>query len=104
MWLRSRYLTHSVDLKTTFGQVFLLCGEGIQWKFAKQKLNARSTREVELITLDSTCTEAEWIRNLHSEILSIHYFMPLIAIRYDFKSPIDLSKYETSSNKMNRHM
>ena len=63
-----------------------------------------STIETELIALDSTCTEAKWIKNLLSEIPIMSSPMPPIAIRFDSKSAIKLCKHERTNDKMNRHM
>ena len=65
----ANWISDLIDLKSTLGHVFLFGGEAIQWKFAKQKLNAKSTMKVELIALDSTCTEAKRIKNFFRRLL-----------------------------------
>ena len=60
--------------------------------------------EVELVALDSTCTEAECLRNLLSEIPIMPFPMPHIAIHCDPKSAIELCKCERTNDKTNRHM
>ena len=60
--------------------------------------------EDELISLDSTCTETELIRNLLYDIHVMCSPMSPIVIHCDSKFAIELCKHENTNDKMNRHM
>ena len=51
-------------MKATSGYVFTLGGGAVSWKSCKQTILTRSTMEAELTALDTSCIEAEWLREL----------------------------------------
>ena len=51
-------------MKATSGHVFTLGSGALSWKSCKQTILTRSTMEVELTALDTSCVEAEWLREL----------------------------------------
>ena len=53
---------------------------------------ARSTIEAELIALDTTCSEVEWLKDLISAFLIVLRPVPPISIHTDSKSSIGLLK------------
>ena len=59
--------------------------------------------ESELIALDTTCFEAEWLKDLLSEF----FFMPRpilpISVHTDSRSTIEILKQDNANKKMNRH-
>ncbi|KAJ6791386.1 Uncharacterized protein M6B38_244565 [Iris pallida] len=86
----ANWVTDSHDVKSTTGYVFTLAGAAISWGSCKQTIIARSTMDSEMIALDTTCTEAEWLRNLIMHIpVSVHH-IPAISINCDNKSVIEL--------------
>ena len=60
--------------------------------------------EAELIALDTTCTEAEWIKGLLLDIPLLNKPIPAISLHCDNKAVIELVKQTHTNKKMNRHM
>jgi len=58
----ANWVTDSHDVKSTTGYVFMFGDVVVSWKFYKQIVIAKSTIESELITLDTTCSETEWLK------------------------------------------
>ena len=54
--------------------------------------------EAELIALDTTCTEAEWIKSLLLDIPLLNKPIPAISLHCDNKDVIELVK-QTHTNK-----
>ena len=57
--------------------------------------------EVELIALDTTCTEIKWIKNLISELSLISKLVSAISIHCDNKAIIKLTNQKSTNEKMN---
>jgi hypothetical protein len=100
----ANWITDSTDVKSTSGYIFLFGGAAISWGSKKQTVISRSTTESELIALDTTCTEAEWIKNLLLDIPLVKKPMPAISIHCDNKAVIELVRQAHNNKKMNRHM
>ncbi|KAK8914272.1 Protein FAR1-RELATED SEQUENCE 5 [Platanthera zijinensis] len=98
------WVTDSLDVKSTTGFVFLLGGVVISWASTKQTVISKSTMKSELIALDTTCAEAEWIKNLLSEIPLLAKPIPVISLHCDNKSVIDLTASNSTNSKMNKFM
>ena len=64
----AKWNTLSSDSLSTTSYVFTLGGGAICWKSKKQQIIAKSTMEVELITLSSASEEAGWLCDLLFEI------------------------------------
>ena len=64
----ANWISHSDEMKSTSGYVFILGGSVVFWKSAKQTCITRSTMEVEFITLEKASFEAKWLRNLSPDI------------------------------------
>jgi len=58
----------------------------------KQTMIDRSTMESELIALDTTCTEAEWLKDLLSEFSIVPKRILLISVHTDSRSIIEILK------------
>ena len=101
----ANWITDSVDIKSTTGYIFLLGGAAISWGSKKETIISRSTMEVELIALDTTYTEAEWIKILLLDIPLLNKPIPAISLHCDNKVVIELVKQtHTNNKKMNKHM
>ena len=68
----ANWVTDSNSVKSTTGYVFIFSGVAMSWQSCKQTMIARSTVEPELIALDITCTDAEWLKKLLSELSIVH--------------------------------
>ena len=100
----AKWITDSLDIKSTTGYIFVLGGAAVSWGSKKQTIISRSTMEAELIALDTTCTEAEWIKNLLAEIPLVSKPMPAISIHCDSKAVIESVRQSHLNKKMNRHI
>jgi hypothetical protein len=100
----ANWITDSVDVKSTSGYVFMLGGGAISWGSKKQTIISRSTMESELIALDTTCSEAEWLRNLLLDLPIVEKPLPAISVHCDCKAVIDLLKQSHTNKKMTRHI
>jgi len=62
---------------------------------------ARNIMEYELITLDTICTEAEWLKDLLSEFSIVSKLILPISVHTDSRSTIEILKQD-ANKKMNR--
>ena len=98
------WITDSLDIKSITGYIFSLGGAAISWGSKKQTIISRSKMEAELIALDRTCTEVEWIKSLLLDIPFLNKHIPAISLHCDNKAVkpvIELVK-QTDSNKKKR--
>ncbi|BBH02980.1 transposable element gene [Prunus dulcis] len=100
----ANWITDNEEVKSTSGYIFLLGGAAISWGSKKQTIISRSTMESELIALDTTCTEAEWIKSLLMDMPMVEKPLPALSIHCDCKATIDLVKQSHTNRKMNRHI
>jgi hypothetical protein len=100
----ANWVSDSTDVKSTTGYVFLLGGAAISWKSTKQTVIARSTMESEMIAMDTTSIEAEWLRDLLLDIPLIAKPLPVISIHCDCRSAIEKCSQENANVKMSRHL
>ena len=59
----SNQISEADELKATSGYIFTLGCGAIAWRSCKQTKLTKSTMEAELTALDTTSTEAEWLRD-----------------------------------------
>jgi len=75
------WINNEEDHSSTSGWVFLLKGGAISWASKKQTCITNSNMESEFVSLAAAGREAEWLRNLVSEILvaeiGFTHFYPL---------------------------
>ncbi|GJY19545.1 zinc finger, CCHC-type containing protein [Tanacetum coccineum] len=65
------WISNTEDNSSTSGWVFLLSGGEISWAFKKQTYITGSTMKSEFVALATAGKEAEWLKNLLLEILTI---------------------------------
>ena len=84
----ANWISDTKDSKSTSGYVFTLCGAVVSWKSSKQTCIAKSTMELEFITLDKVGEEAEWLRHILEDMPIWMKPVPSICIHCDNKSAI----------------
>ena len=104
MILDANWISDSVDVKFTIGFVFLLGGWEVSWKFTKQIVVVRSIMELEMIALNTTSIEIEWLKDLLTEISLLEKSLPVISIHCDCRSAINKYHQKNANMKMNRHL
>ena len=92
------------SIKSTLGFVFLRGGATVSWRSCKQTVIARSTMDVELIALDTTYSEAEWLKNLISELPILSEPIPAIFMHTDSRTTIELLKQDIINRKLNKYL
>jgi hypothetical protein len=60
----SNWISDVDETKATSGYVFMLAGALVSWRSCKQNVLTKSTTEAELVALDTTTNEVEWLREL----------------------------------------
>ena len=94
----------NLDVKFITGYLFMFGGSAVSWKSCKQTIITKSTLESELTTLDTTCTEAQWLKDLINDIKIFLFKISVISINCDCRALIDLLNQQTSNKKMNNHI
>ncbi|KAJ9562188.1 hypothetical protein OSB04_007348 [Centaurea solstitialis] len=96
-------INNSDDSKSTSGWIYTLAGGAICWASKKQTCIAHSTMEAEFIALAAVGKEAEWIRDL---LTDLHFWpRPTPSIPMYGDSEATLSKvYNSIYNGKSRHM
>jgi len=64
----------------------------------------RNTIESELIALNTTCSEAEWLKNLLSKFSIMPKPILSISVHTDSRATIEILKKDNTNKKMNRHI
>ncbi|KAI3815113.1 hypothetical protein L1987_14769 [Smallanthus sonchifolius] len=97
------WIDHTSDSKSTSGWIYILAGGAISWSSKKQTCIAHSTMEAEFIALAAAGKEAEWIRDLLTDIRLWDVPMPSIPMYCD--SEATLSRiYNAVYNGKSRHI
>ncbi|CAA7058381.1 unnamed protein product [Microthlaspi erraticum] len=97
------WITNVEDHTSTSGWVFLLGGGAISWASKKQTCITSSTMESEFVALAAAGREAEWLRNLVSEIPL--WSKPVSPISIHCDSQATLAKaYSQVYNGKSRHL
>jgi len=60
--------------------------------------------ESELIALNTTCSEAEWLKDFLSEFSIMSTLILSISVHSDPRSTIEILRQENVNKKMNRHI
>jgi len=83
---------------------FIFGGPTVSWKFCKQTVIVLSAMEFELIALDTTCSETEWLKDLLFEFSIMHKLILLISVHTDLRSTIEILIQDKANKKMNKHI
>nr|GEV20226.1 zinc finger, CCHC-type [Tanacetum cinerariifolium] len=99
----ANWISNIKDSRSTSGYVFTLGGAAISWKSSKQTVIAKSTMELEFITLDKYGEEAEWLRQFVEDIPRWPKPVTTISIHCDSQSAIGRAQ-STMYNGKSRHI
>ncbi|KAJ9547396.1 hypothetical protein OSB04_019939 [Centaurea solstitialis] len=97
------WIDHTSDSKSTSGWIFTLAGGAISWVSKRQTCIAHSTMEAEFIALAAAGKEAEWIRDLLSDIRLWNVPMPSIPMYCDSEATL-FKVYNAVYNGKSRHI
>jgi hypothetical protein len=92
------------QIYATSGYVFTLGGDAVSWRSCKQTILTKSTIEVELTALDTTSTEAEWLRELLSDLPVVEKPIPAILMNCDNQTTITKVNSAKDNAKSTRHV
>jgi hypothetical protein len=92
------------EIKATSEYAFTLRGGVVSWKSCKQTISTRSTMEVELIALDTTTVEAEWLRELLMDLLMVEKMILAILMNCDNETMITKVNSSKDNMKSSRHV
>ena len=88
----ANWVTDSNSIKSTTGYVFMFGGAAVSWKSCKQTVIAKSNMKSELIVLDITCLEAEWLKDILAEFYIVPRSILPISILTNSRSTIEILK------------
>ena len=97
------FISDPKNSNSTSRYVFTLAGAAVSWNSSKQTVIARSTMESELIALDRSGEEAEWLRHFIEDIPRWPKPMPAISIHCDSQSAIGRAQ-NIMYNSKSRHI
>jgi hypothetical protein len=92
------------ELYATSGYAFLLGGGAVSWKSCKQTVLTKSTMKTELIALDTTGTEAEWLCELLMDLPVVEKPIPAISMNCDNQTVITKVNSSRDNIKSTRHV
>jgi hypothetical protein len=92
------------QIYATSGYVFTLGGGAVSWRSCKQTILTKSTMEVELTALDTASAEAEWLRELLSDLPVIEKPMMAILMNCDNQTLITKVNSAKDNAKSTRHV
>ena len=79
----ANWISDSDQIYATSGYVFTIGGGAVSWRSCKQTILTKSTMETELTALDTASTEAEWLRELLSDLPVVEKPIPAILMNCD---------------------
>ena len=86
-------------MKSTIGYVFTLGGGAVSWKSSKQTCINLSTMEAKFIAHEKASSEAEWLKNILSDIpLWTRLALPM-SMCYDSQATIAKAKSKIFNGK-----
>jgi hypothetical protein len=92
------------DIKATSGYVFIFGGGAISWRSCRQTILTRSTMEAELIALDTSTIESEWLCELFMDLPVVEKPIPAILLNCDNQTIIVKVNNSKDNAKSSRHI
>ena len=100
----ANWISDADELYATSGYVFSLGGGAVSWKSCKQTILTKSTMEAELTALDTTSSEAEWLRDLLMDLPVVEKPIPAISMNCDNLTVITKVNSSKDNMKSTRHV
>ena len=100
----SNWISDADEMKDTSGYVFTLGGGAVSWKSCKQTILTRSTMEAELTALDTASVEAEWLRELLTDLPMVEKPVPAILMNCDNQTVIVKVNSSKDNMKSSKHV
>ena len=100
----ANWISDADEIKATSGYIFTFGGAAISWRSRKQTILTRSTMEAELVALDSATVEAEWLRELLSDLPMVEKPISAILLNCDNQTVITKVKSSKDNLKSSRHV
>jgi hypothetical protein len=82
------------ELYVTSGYVFTIGSAAVSWRSCKQTILIRYTMDAELVALDTTTVEADWLHELLTDLPIIKKPLPAILVNSDSQSRQFKGQYE----------
>jgi hypothetical protein len=92
------------ELYATSEYVFTLGGVAVSWRSCKCTILTRSTMETELVALDTTTMEADWLCELLMDLPIANKTLPTILMNYDNQTVIIKVNSSKDNVKSSRHI
>jgi hypothetical protein len=92
------------QIYATSGYVFTLGGGTVSWRSCKQTILTKSTMEAELTALDTASAEAEWLRELLSDLPVVEKPIPAILMNCDNQTVITKVNSSKDNAKSTRNV
>lgn len=100
----SNWISDADEMKATSGYLFTLGDGAVSWKSCKQTILTRSTMEAELTSLDTSCVEAEWLRELLMDLPVVDKPVSAVLMNYDNQTVIAKAKSSKDNLKSTKHI
>jgi hypothetical protein len=100
----SNWISDADEIKATSEFVFTLAGAAVAWRSCKQIVLTKSTAEAELVALETTTNEAEWLRELLMDLPLFEKPVPPILMYCDNQSMLAQVMNAKDNSKSNRHI
>ncbi|KAK1667679.1 hypothetical protein QYE76_055838 [Lolium multiflorum] len=100
----ANWISDADEIKATSGYIFTFGGAAISWRSRKQTILTMSTIEAELVALESATVEAEWLRELLSDLPMVEKPIPAILLNCDNQTVITKVKSSKDNLKSSRHV
>jgi hypothetical protein len=84
----SNWISDADEIKATSGYIFTFGGAAVSWRSRKQTILTKSTMKDELVALEATTVEAEWLRDLLKDMPMVAKPVPAIQLYRDNQTVI----------------
>jgi hypothetical protein len=100
----SNWISDVDETKATRGYVFMLAGAAVLWRSCKQTVLTKSTIEEQLVALETSTNEAEWLRELLTDLPIVDKLVSAILMYCDNQSMLAQVINIKDNSKSNKHI